>query len=111
MMQAFALAIDRARVGELAQHAVERRAVGILGAERARDLARADLAAAVADESDKLLSRGKAGAFHRPLMGRVLGRKAVAEELFGSLRGVAWRFSGARPFARPSAGLFACSFD
>jgi hypothetical protein len=43
-MQPLALPLDVAAVGEFAQHALERRPVGILGAERARDLARADLA-------------------------------------------------------------------
>ena len=72
MMQALAALVDVAFVGEFAQHAVERRAVGVLGAEGAGDLARADLAAALADEGDKLLARGEA--FHRPLTGPLGGR-------------------------------------
>src|SRR5271156_2542772 len=59
MMQPLALAIDLARLGKLAQHPVERGAVGILGAEGARDLARANLAAALADEGGKLLAGGQ----------------------------------------------------
>ena len=44
MMQLLAAALDAAFVGELAQHVLERGAVGVLHAEGARDLARADLA-------------------------------------------------------------------
>ena len=60
MMQPLAPPVDQAFVGKFAQHAVERRAVGVLGAERARDLARADLAAAFADEGDQLVAGRKA---------------------------------------------------
>ena len=63
-MQALAAPVDQAFVGNFAQHAVERRAVGVLGAECARNLARADFAAAFADEGDKLIAGGKA--IHRP---------------------------------------------
>ena len=56
MVQAFAAPIDDAFVAKLSQHAIERRAVRVLGAERARDLARADLAATFADEGDKLFA-------------------------------------------------------
>ena len=49
-------------------------AVGILGAEGARDLARADVAGLLADEGEELLARGKVGLFHGPLIGRVLGQ-------------------------------------
>ena len=44
VVQPFAPAVDVAFVGKFAQHAFERGAVGILGAEGARDFARADLA-------------------------------------------------------------------
>jgi hypothetical protein len=60
MMQPFAPPIDAAFSGQIAKHALERGAIGILGAERARDLANADLAAACADEVDKFLARGQA---------------------------------------------------
>jgi hypothetical protein len=56
VMQPFAPAIDPAFIGQIAQHALERGAIRILGAERARDLADADLAASFADEGDKLLA-------------------------------------------------------
>ena len=59
VMQPLSAPLDVALVGELAQHALERRAVGILGAEGARDLARADLAGVLADEGEKLLARGE----------------------------------------------------
>ena len=58
-MQPLAAPIDVAVIGKLAQHAFERRPVGILGAERARDLARAHLAGVLADEGEKLLARGE----------------------------------------------------
>ena len=82
MMQALAAPVDQAFVGNFAQHAVERRAVGVLGAECARDLARADFAAAFADEGDKLLAGGKA--IHRPRTGPwgpVVGRLRGAHAL------------------------------
>ena len=60
MVQALAVAVDQALVGNFAQQAVERRAIGILGAEGAGDLARADFAAAFANEGDKLVACGKA---------------------------------------------------
>ena len=44
VVQLLAAALDHAVVGELAQHALERGAVGVLQAEGARDLAHADLA-------------------------------------------------------------------
>ena len=55
MMQLLAAALDAAFVGELAQHALERGAVGILQAEGARDLAGADLAAVLADEGEEVV--------------------------------------------------------
>ena len=75
VMQAFAAPVDAAVLGEFAQHAIERRAVGVLGAELARDLARGDLAAALADEGDKFFAGGQA--FHRrhmTILGPILGR-------------------------------------
>ena len=76
VMQPLAALLDVSVVGEFAQHALERRAVGILGAEGARDLARADLAGVLANEGEKLLARGEGGSFHRPLIGRVLGQRS-----------------------------------
>jgi hypothetical protein len=73
MMQALAAAVDLAGVGKFAQHAIERGAVGVLGAESARDLAGADLAATLADEGCKLLAGGQAGVFHRLFFGQFFG--------------------------------------
>src|SRR5580700_11624113 len=73
IVQAFAQTIDLARVGKLAQHAIEGCAVGVLGAKRARDLARANLAAALADKGDKLLAGGQAGVFHLKFFGPLIG--------------------------------------
>jgi hypothetical protein len=56
MMQPFAPPIDTAFIGQIAQHALERGAIGILGAERARNFPDADLAATFADEGDKFLA-------------------------------------------------------
>jgi hypothetical protein len=56
VMQPFAPAIDAAFIGQIAQHALERGTICIFGAERARDFADADLAAAFADEGDKFLA-------------------------------------------------------
>ena len=68
MMQLLAAALDRAFVGKLAQHALERGAVGILQAEGARDLAGADLAGLLADEGEEVVFGGSgrfgASAFH-----------------------------------------------
>ena len=76
MMQPLAPPLDVAFVGKFAQHALERRPVGILGAECARDLARADFAGVLADEGKQLFARGKGGSFHRPLIGRVPGQRS-----------------------------------
>ena len=43
--------LDMTAFGQIAQHALEFGAVGVLGAESAGDLARADIAGALADES------------------------------------------------------------
>ena len=56
VMQPFAPPIDLAIVSEFAEHAVERGAIRIFGAEGARDLSDADFAAAFADEGDKFLA-------------------------------------------------------
>ena len=74
VVQPLAPALNHALVGKLAQHAFELRPIGVLGAEGARYLARADLASMLADEGEKLLARGKMGLFHGPLVGRVLAR-------------------------------------
>ena len=55
MMQLLLALIHAALVGELAQHALELGAVGVLEAEGARDLARADTARLLADEGEDLL--------------------------------------------------------
>ena len=60
-MQPLSPPFDVTAFGKFAQHALERGAVGILGAERAGDLARADLAGALADEGEELLARGQGG--------------------------------------------------
>ena len=51
--------LDVTAFGQFAQHVLERGTVGILGAERAGDLAGADIAGALADEGEKLLARGE----------------------------------------------------
>jgi len=56
MMQPFAASVYLAVVGKLAEHAVQRGPIGIFGAEGARDLSHADLAAAFADEGDKFFA-------------------------------------------------------
>jgi hypothetical protein len=54
--QPFAPPIDTAFIGQIPQHTLERGAIGILGAEGARNLPDADLAAAFTDERDKFLA-------------------------------------------------------
>ena len=76
MMQALTPPFDVAFVGKLAQHALERRPVGILGAECPRNLARTDFAGVLADEGKQLFARGKGGSFHRPLIGRFAGQRS-----------------------------------
>jgi hypothetical protein len=71
-METLTLAIDLAFLGEIAKHAVEGSAVGILGAKSARDLAWTDFAAAITDERDELVAGGKAG-LHGSLMSRGFG--------------------------------------
>ena len=58
-MQFLAAALDHAFVGELAQHVLERGAVGVLQAEGAGDLAGADLAGLLADEGEKVVFGGE----------------------------------------------------
>ena len=55
VMQLLAPVLDDAVVGELAQHALERGAVGVLQPEGARDLAGADLAGLLADEGNEVV--------------------------------------------------------
>ena len=50
-MQPFPVPFDVTAFGQIAEHALEFGAVGVLGAESAGDLARADIAGALADES------------------------------------------------------------
>src|SRR6516225_1194816 len=59
VMQLLAAALDAAGVGEFAQHAFERGAVGVLEAEGAGDLAGADLAGLLADEGEEVVFGGK----------------------------------------------------
>jgi hypothetical protein len=56
VMQPFAPPIDAAFIGQIAKHALERGAVGVLSAEGAGDFTDADLTAALADEGDKFLA-------------------------------------------------------
>ena len=67
-MQLLAPPLDVAAFGQIAQHALELGAVGILGAECARDLAGADIAGVLADESQKLVARGKGVSCHAALL-------------------------------------------
>jgi hypothetical protein len=50
-MQPFPVPFDVTAFGQIAEHALEFGAVGVLGAESAGDLARADIAGVLADES------------------------------------------------------------
>jgi hypothetical protein len=61
MMQLLAPALYDARIGKLAQRALERGAVGILEIERARDLAGTDFARGFADEGEELVFGGEGG--------------------------------------------------
>ena len=54
-MQLLVPVLDYAVVGKLAEHTLERGAVGVLEAESARDLARADLTGLFADKRDELV--------------------------------------------------------
>src|SRR5580658_831039 len=110
VMQALSALFDVPAVGEFAQHLLERSAVGILGAERAGYLARADLAGVLANKSQKLFARRKGGGFHGPLIGRIRGR-ARRFGLFGSLGGFPWWFSGCGSFRGSCAWSFGRSFD
>jgi len=56
VMQPFAPAVDATFVGQIAQHALERGAIRVLGAKGALNFADADLTASFADEGDKLLA-------------------------------------------------------
>jgi hypothetical protein len=56
VMQPLAAAINAAFIGKFAQHAFERGAIRILGAEGARQLANADLAATLADEGEQFVA-------------------------------------------------------
>src|ERR1700733_14819206 len=108
-MQPLPVPLDVAALGQLAQHVLERRAIGVLGAKGARDLAGADIAGTLADELEKLLARGEGGSFHMPLIGRMRPKNTVMARcvgLFGSLRGLAWCFSGRRPLGRARARPF-----
>ena len=61
VMQLLAARLDRAVVGEVAQHALELGAHGVLEAEGAGDLAGADLAGPLADEGENVSLGGKGG--------------------------------------------------
>jgi len=76
VMQLVAAAFDPAFVGEVAQHLPERCALGVLQAEGARDLARADLAALGADKGEKLFRAGQG----RAGFGLLSGQEAIDEK-------------------------------
>ncbi len=61
MMQLFVPLLDRAFVGEFAQHALEFGAHGVLEAEGAGDLAGADFAGPLADEGENVSLGGEGG--------------------------------------------------
>ena len=61
MVQFLAPFLDGALVLKVAQHVTQRSAVGVLQAERARDLAHAGLALVRADEGDNVFAGGEAG--------------------------------------------------
>jgi hypothetical protein len=56
VMQPFAPPIDPPFIGQIAKHALEGGAIGVLGAKSARDFTHPDLAAARADELDEFLA-------------------------------------------------------
>ncbi len=70
LMQLLAALLDGAAIGEIAQHALELSARGILQAEGARDFAGADFAGAFANKGDELLLGRKSGV----LFGLVFGQ-------------------------------------
>ncbi len=59
MVQLLAPLLDRAFVGQVAQHALELGAQRVLQAEGTRDLAGADVAGMLADESEKFSLGGE----------------------------------------------------
>ena len=59
LVQLLAALLDRALIGEVAQHALQFGAIGILQTEGARDLARAGFAGMVLDEGEQLLAGGE----------------------------------------------------
>ena len=61
VMQLLAALLDRAFVGEFAQHALELGAHGVLEAEGAGDLAGADFAGLLADEGENVSLGGEGG--------------------------------------------------
>ena len=63
LVQLLAALLDRAFVGEIAQHALEFGARGVLQAEGAGDFAGADLAGAFADEGESSALEGRRGSF------------------------------------------------
>src|SRR5271155_416355 len=77
-MQSLSALLDMPAFGEFAQHALERRAVGILGAESLGDLARAHLTATLADEGQEFLTRGEGIACHR----RFIGQEFLGQGIF-----------------------------
>jgi hypothetical protein len=60
MVQLLAPALDASVVGQFAQHGLEGGPIGILEAEGARDLARADMAGLCGHEGYQVVLRGEA---------------------------------------------------
>jgi hypothetical protein len=58
-MQLFAALLDRAVIGEFAQHGLELGAQGVFESEGASDLAGADLAGALTDEGENVSLGGE----------------------------------------------------
>jgi len=81
LVQLLAAALDCTLFGELAQHALERRAVGVFQSEGAGDFAGADLAGRLADEGEEVVFGGEGrfgnGAFHTENRNQVGSSKLV----------------------------------
>ena len=98
-MQPLSAPFDVTAFGQVAQHALELGAVGVFGAERAGDLAGADIAGALADESQKLVTRGEGVSCHAaswPLLANISGRRVIRQLVWTYVRSCrpepAWRW-------------------